>query len=134
MAPLVQSFFDLSERYLDIDIGVFDYVLRCIDGPYLGKTLYINSSPNGEIIGGEPGYNQQRNQEKLTLYIENSDLQKRHAQITLNHHCQYWIKDLTDRKLPNAGIWIKVPTYGDGIDLYKDQNWKRKFRIGKDGH
>ena len=134
MAPLVQSFFDLSERYLDIDIGVFDYVLRCIDGPYLGKTLYINSSPNGEIIGGEPGYNQQRNQEKLTLYIENSDLQKRHAQITLNHHCQYWINDLTDHKLPNAGIWIKVPTYGDGIDLYKDQNWKRKFRIGKDGH
>jgi hypothetical protein len=27
-----------------------------------------------------------------------------------------------------------VPTFGDGIDLYKDQNWKRKFRIGKEGH
>jgi len=110
MAPLIETFFETGERYLDIDIGVFDYVLRCIEGPYIGKTIYINSSPNGEVIGGAPGYNQARNLEKLTLYIENSDLQTKHAHITLNHHCQYYIKDISDHYLPNAGIWIKVPT------------------------
>jgi hypothetical protein len=57
MAPLVQSFFSLKERYLDVDIGVFDFVLRCIEGPYQGKTLNINTSPNGDLIGGAPGCN-----------------------------------------------------------------------------
>jgi hypothetical protein len=35
---------------------------------------------------------------------------------------------------PNAGIWMKVPTFGDGIDLYKNNNFRRKFKVGKDGH
>lgn len=34
IAPLVSNFFDNKDRYLDIDLGVFDFVLKCIDGPY----------------------------------------------------------------------------------------------------
>ena len=74
MAPLVSRFFDTREKYLDVDIGVFDYALRCIEGPYNGKVFNVNTSPNGEIIGGAPGYDQKRNTERLTLYIENCDL------------------------------------------------------------
>lgn len=96
MAPLVSDYYESSERYLDVDIGVFDYALRCIEGPFNGKMFYINSSPSGELIGGAPGYNQQRNPDKLSLYIENAELQAKHAQITLNHHCQYCIKDISD--------------------------------------
>jgi hypothetical protein len=74
MAPLVSKFFDIREKYLDVDIGVFDFALRCIEGPYVGKVFHVNTSPNGEIIGGASGYDQKRNTEKLTLFIENCDL------------------------------------------------------------
>jgi hypothetical protein len=56
MAPLVSKFFDVREKYLDVDIGVFDFALRCIEGPYVGKVFHVNTSPNGEIIGGATGY------------------------------------------------------------------------------
>jgi len=119
MAPLVDAFYDVRERYLDVDIGVFDFALRCIEGPYEGKVFYINTSPSGELIGGAPGYNQVRNPEKLTLYIENAELQTKHAHISLNHHCQYTLRDMSDHHQANAGIWVKVPTRGEGIDLYE---------------
>jgi len=131
MAPLVSKFFDVREKYLDVDIGVFDFALRCIEGPYVGKVFHVNTSPNGEIIGGATGYDQKRNTEKLTLYIENCDLQAKHAQITLSHYCQYYLKDLSNHENSGAGIWFKVPTQGTGIDLYANQNYQRKFQIGK---
>lgn len=56
IAPLSQDYFNNNDRYLDIDIGVFDYVFKCVDGPYTGKFFYINTSPHGEIIGGKPDY------------------------------------------------------------------------------
>lgn len=133
---MAANFFGIKERYLDIDIGVFDYALRCIDGPYMGKFFHINTSPNGEIIGGAPGYNKLRNPERLTLYMENCELQSRHAQISLNHHCQYFIRDLCthDSEEPQKkdleGIWMKVPVHNDGIDLYKNENFRRQYRIG----
>lgn len=68
-APLAEKYFFTKEKYLDLDIGVFDYVLRCIDGPYLGKYFHINTSPSGETIGGAPSYNCLHNPDKLTLYI-----------------------------------------------------------------
>lgn len=56
MAPMSYKFFGNSERYEDIDIGIFDYVLRCIDGPYYDKYFHINTSHNGDVIGGAPRY------------------------------------------------------------------------------
>lgn len=61
VAPLSSTFFENKDRYLDIDLGVFDFVLRCIDGPYQGKFFYINTSPHGEVIGGASQYNQIKN-------------------------------------------------------------------------
>lgn len=74
MAPMSLNFFNHAERYEDIDIGVFDYVLRCIDGPYLDKYLHIKQTPQGEIIGGAPRYDMIKNPSRLTLYIENAEL------------------------------------------------------------
>jgi len=56
VANLSEQFFEVKEKFFDIDIGVYDYVLKCIDGPYLGKFVYINTSPNGEVIGGSADY------------------------------------------------------------------------------
>jgi hypothetical protein len=100
IAELASNYFEPKENYLDVDIGTFDYVLRCIEGPYLGKFFYVNTSPNGEIIGGALGYDMTRNPERLTIYMENCQLQARHAAIQLNHHCQYTIKDLSNHVTP----------------------------------
>ncbi|CDW79355.1 ppp1r13b protein [Stylonychia lemnae] len=127
LAPLSQDYFNSNDRYLDIDIGVFDYAFKCIQGPYAGKFFYINSSPHGEIIGGIADYDIKRNPAKLTMYVENNQLAERHALIQLNSHCQYLIQDVSP--IDSTGIWIKVPTTGEGMDLYRNNNFRRKFMI-----
>jgi len=52
LAPLSEDYYNNNDRYLDIDIGVFDYIFKSISGPYAGKFFYVNTSPHGEIIGG----------------------------------------------------------------------------------
>lgn len=88
---MVHEYFNPSETYYDIDIGVFDYVFKCIDGPYAGKFFYVNTSPHGEIIGGALSYDIKRNPEKLTMFIENCHLSSKHAVIQVNSYGQYFI-------------------------------------------
>jgi hypothetical protein len=45
MAPLSFGFFSTLERWDEIDVGVYDFVLRCIDGTYLDKYLHIKQTP-----------------------------------------------------------------------------------------
>ena len=69
------------------------------------------------------------------MYIENSDLATKHAVITLNHYCQYLLRDVSSETAQQdagrfngneiGGVWIKVPTFGDGVDLFKTNNFKR---------
>lgn len=59
------------------------------------------------------------------MYIENCNLSKKHAIIQLNSHCQYLIQDLSQNTDKNSGTWIKVPTTGEGIDLYRNRNYQR---------
>lgn len=46
---------------------VTDYVLRCVDGPFVGNFIYINLTEEGELIGSDP-------QSEYTLFIENAGL------------------------------------------------------------
>jgi hypothetical protein len=42
------------------------YLLRCTDGIFKGKFLFINVTPDGEVFGsGDPEQNQD-----ITMYIE----------------------------------------------------------------
>jgi len=51
--------------------------LKCTDGIFSGKFLYINTTPDGEVFGsGDPEENQD-----ITMYIESADLSERHADI-----------------------------------------------------
>jgi hypothetical protein len=61
VAILSSDIFDIKEKFFDIDIGVYDYVLKCIDGPFIGKFVFINTSPLGEVIGGTTDYDIQTN-------------------------------------------------------------------------
>ena len=29
------------------------------------------------------------------------------------------------------GVWMKVPTHGEGIDLYYNDNYRRKYVLGR---
>jgi len=52
----------------------------------------------GEILGGAPDYDMQNNPEKLTMYIENADLIKKHVEIVFNSQCQYTLKNYAGKK------------------------------------
>jgi hypothetical protein len=52
-------------------------LLRCTQGIFSGKFLYINTTPDGEVFGsGDPEVNQD-----ITMYVESADLAPRHAMI-----------------------------------------------------
>ena len=53
------------------------YLLKCTDGIFQGKFLYMNTTPDGELFGsGDPELNQD-----ITMYIEQAELAERHAAI-----------------------------------------------------
>jgi hypothetical protein len=53
------------------------YVLRCTEGEFRGRFLYINMTAGGELFGSaDPEEN-----ENVTMYIENAGLSPFHASI-----------------------------------------------------
>ena len=69
------------------------------------------------MIGGGTDYDITNNPLKITMFIENAELSDRHAEIIFNPHCQYVFKDMSDPG-STKGTWVKVPTHGNGLDLY----------------
>jgi hypothetical protein len=62
---------------LEEDQDAKHYLLKCTDGIFAGKFLFINTTPDGELFGsGDPEINQD-----ITMYIESANLSERHAQI-----------------------------------------------------
>ncbi len=89
--------------------------MKCTDGIFSGKFLFINTTPDGELFGsGDP--------EKidLTMYIESAELAEKHAEIKFIDNCKYVLKDCGSEN----GTWVRVKE----IDLYL-QNRKRVFKV-----
>lgn len=80
-APLTKNFFDPNEHFSDFDSGVFDYVLKCIEGSYCSKFIYLNTA-SPEIIGGGYNYDINKNPDNVTVFMENAELCSKHAEIT----------------------------------------------------
>ena len=83
---------DIFKRDEDVQIkdvvnGLVDYSIRCLKGIHRGKFFYINLTPEGELIGGDPS------DPSLSLFMENSNLDNRHIQIN-SLNCLYFLKDL----------------------------------------
>ena len=50
--------------------------MKCTDGIFKGKFLYLNTTPDGELFGGgDP------DELELTMYIESANLSDKHAEI-----------------------------------------------------
>lgn len=117
LAPSIKEFFANGERFRDLsnnsiltyqflaERGNYNYLLKCTDGIFSGKFLFINTTPDGELFGsGDP--------EKidLTMYIESADLSEKHAEIKFIDNCKYILKDCGS----DSGTWVRVKE----IDLY----------------
>lgn len=79
LAPLISTLIpkNLTFRSLEEQPESPHYLLKCTDGIFSGKFLFINTTPDGEVFGsGDPEVNQD-----ITMYIESAQLSERHADI-----------------------------------------------------
>lgn len=74
--------------------GIIDYSLKCVTGPHKNSFIYINLTPEGEILGSDD--------KEATLYVENANLQPKHCQITCKNGL-YTVKDLNSQ----TGTWYR---------------------------
>ena len=95
-----EGFINLGER------GNYNYLLKCTDGIFSGKFLYINTTPDGELFGsGDP------DTIDLTMYIESADLSEKHAEIKFVDGCKYILRDCGSE----TGTWLRI---NREVDLY----------------
>ncbi len=132
LAPCIQQFFGSGEKFQDLsntthsynsvfnfltgEAGNLNYLLKCTDGIFSGKFLYINTTPDGELFGsGDP--------EKidLTMYIEQAELSERHAEIKFVDNYRYILRDCGSE----TGTWVRVRE----LDLYQESR-QRVFKAG----
>ena len=77
----------------------YNFTLKCTDGIFKGKFLYINTTPDGELFGsGDP------DELDLTMYIESANLSDRHAEIKFVDNCRYILQDCGSE----TGTWIRI--------------------------
>jgi len=87
---LVEHRFDSEEKTESIEDPIVDYVLRCIKGIFVGRFIFINLTEEGETFGSEA-------EGDLTMYIENSGLSPKHAEIKYEGK-KYYLKDLNSER------------------------------------
>lgn len=91
VAPSAYTFNDLPQSEF------YHFLLKCTDGLFKGKFFYINTSAEGEVIGGGD-YN------NLTLHIEKANLADKHCSIKFTQQFKYVLNDLGS----TDGTWVKI--------------------------
>jgi flavodoxin len=91
ISPSTYTFEDLSQSEF------YHFLLKCTDGLFKGKFFYINTSSEGETIGGGD-YN------SLTLHIEKAELSDKHCSIKFTPQFKYILNDLNS----TDGTWVKI--------------------------
>ena len=110
------------------------YVLRCTDGIFEGKFLYLNMSNEGEIFGsGDPD-----KYADITMYIEKAGLSTYHSQITYvdNNGKPYKSSQIDEYEGHHllqdcgseTGTWLRVMS--SGLDLHMAADLGTVFMIG----
>lgn len=85
----------------------YNYILKCTDGMFKGKFLYVNTTPDGELFGsGNP------DELDLTMYIESANLSEKHAEIKFVDNCKYILRDCNSE----TGTWIRIGRPGESKD------------------
>lgn len=109
-------------------------MLRCTDGIFEGKFLYLNMANDGEIFGsGDPD-----KYADITMYIEKAGLSTYHSQITYvdnngqpykssqidEYEGHYLLQDCGSQ----TGTWLRVMS--SGLDLHAAADLGTVFMIG----
>mmetsp|Transcript_16152 Transcript_16152/g.34940 ORF Transcript_16152/g.34940 Transcript_16152/m.34940 type:complete len:656 (+) Transcript_16152:203-2170(+) len=82
-----------------LDAGPVDYVIKCTEGLFHGRFIYVNRTPQGELFGSD------KSDKAITMYIENAKLSPKHAEIKFNEHTyQYFLRDVDSRD----GTWVRI--------------------------
>jgi hypothetical protein len=91
-------------------------LLKCTDGIFSGKFLFINTTPDGELFGsGDP------DTIDLTMYIESAELSEKHAEIKFIDNTKYVLRDCGSE----GGTWVRI---NREVDLYS-QNRRRVYKV-----
>mmetsp|Transcript_27578 Transcript_27578/g.73491 ORF Transcript_27578/g.73491 Transcript_27578/m.73491 type:complete len:660 (+) Transcript_27578:201-2180(+) len=99
LAPLAVSE-NLERVPMDqLDAGPVDYVIKCTEGLFHGRFIYVNRTPQGELFGSDKG------DRDITMYIENANLSPKHAEIKFNDQTyQYFLRDFASED----GTWVRI--------------------------
>lgn len=116
----------------DIHIGEkgnFNYLLKCTDGIFSGKFLFINTTPDGELFGsGDP------DKIDLTMYIESANLAEKHAEIKFVENSRYVLKDCGSE----TGTWVRLTDRDlyqmERKTIYKVKDYQFVIEEGKFGY
>lgn len=82
-----------------IDAGPVDYVIKCTEGLFCGRFIYVNRTPQGELFGSDKG------DRDITMYIQNAKLSPKHAEIKFNDQThQYFLRDFASKD----GTWVRI--------------------------
>eukprot|EP00421_Protoceratium_reticulatum_P027266 CAMPEP_0168472316 /NCGR_PEP_ID=MMETSP0228-20121227/59735_1 /TAXON_ID=133427 /ORGANISM="Protoceratium reticulatum, Strain CCCM 535 (=CCMP 1889)" /LENGTH=159 /DNA_ID=CAMNT_0008488253 /DNA_START=56 /DNA_END=532 /DNA_ORIENTATION=- len=95
-------------RMDQINAGPVDYVVKCTEGLFAGRFIYVNRTPQGELFGSD------KDSKDVTMYIENASLSPKHAEIKFNSQtCQYFLRDSAS----TDGTWVRI-------------RWNRSVEVG----
>lgn len=82
-----------------IDTGPVDFVVKCTEGLFAGRFIYVNRTPQGELFGSDKGC------KDITMYIENANLSPKHTEIKFNDQTyQYFLRDYASED----GTWVRM--------------------------
>lgn len=97
-APLIEDLINQNKDIATINLhnGLIDYSLRCVKGTHKDNFVFLNLTPEGEVIGSDS------EDKSITLFIENANLDKKHAQI-IPKQGKYFLRDLNS----STGTWIQ---------------------------
>lgn len=76
------------------------FVLKCIEGVYKNRFLFINTTPDGEIFGSGDAKTY-----GLTLQIEGAGLDTKHAQLKFDGFKGFHVVDYGSQ----SGTWMNIP-------------------------
>jgi serine/threonine protein phosphatase PrpC len=97
-----------------IDSGPVDYVVKCTEGLFSGRFIYVNRTPQGELFGSD------KNSKDITMYIENANLSPKHTEIKFNDQTyQYFLRDFASKD----GTWVRI-RWNRSIEIAPGQELK----------
>lgn len=129
VAPKIEEYFHKGEHFSHLsklrginqllidEEGNYNYLLKCTDGIFSGKFLFINTTPDGELFGsGDP------EAIDLTMYIESAELSEKHSEIKfVEAEGRYVLRDCHS----HSGTWVRIST---AHDIYR-QNRRRVYKV-----